>query len=35
MYIDDIILMSNSTSMLQQFKIAMMNEFEMSDLGEM
>lgn len=35
LYVDDIILMSSSTSMLKQFKIAMLNEFKMIDLGEM
>ena len=33
-YVDDLILASNSPTMLQQFKAVMEAEFKMSDLGE-
>ena len=33
-YVDDLILASNSPTMLQQFKVVMEAEFKMSDLGE-
>ena len=33
-YVDDIILASNSPTMVQQFKVVIEAEFKMSDLGE-
>ncbi|KAK1433672.1 hypothetical protein QVD17_10587 [Tagetes erecta] len=35
LYVDDLIYTGNSMIMLQEFKMSMMNEFEMSDLGKM
>ena len=35
LYVDDLIFMSTSPSLVKEFKEAMKSEFEMSDLGEM
>ena len=35
LYVDDLIFMSTSPSLVKDFKEAMKSKFEMSDLGEM
>jgi Reverse transcriptase (RNA-dependent DNA polymerase) len=35
LYVDDLIFMENSSRMVEEFKGAMMKEFEMTDLGLM
>lgn len=35
LYVDDLIYTSNSEVMLEEFKVSMMKEFSMTDLGRM